>query len=58
MEWGLITSEDNCKAVEFPIMVEVGTNVREMDPMKKEANEKVFLKDYVNIIHKIPNEHF
>ncbi len=55
MEWALIT-EDNRKAVELAIMVEAGTTVREMDPMKKEVNEKAFLKSYVSIIQEIPDE--
>jgi hypothetical protein len=33
MEQALI-SKSNCKAVELVIMIELGTNVREMDPMK------------------------
>ncbi len=57
MEQALI-SEENCKAVELVIMIEAGTTVREMDPMKKEAKEKAFLNSYVSIIHKIPDEHF
>jgi hypothetical protein len=36
-------SEDNRKAVELVIMVEAGTTVREMDPMKKEVKEKAVL---------------
>ena len=42
MEWAFIT-EDNRKAVELVIMVEVGTTMREMDPMKKDIKEKAFL---------------
>ena len=38
-----IITEDNCKAVELVIMVEVGTTMREMDPMKKDIKEKAFL---------------
>jgi hypothetical protein len=57
MERALI-SEDNCKAVELAIMVEAGTTVREMDPMKKEINEKAFLNSYVGIIEEIPDKRF
>jgi hypothetical protein len=42
MERALI-SVSNCKSVELAIMVETGTKVREMDPMKKELKEKAFL---------------
>ena len=42
LEWALIKG-DNSKAVELAIMVEAGTNVREMDPMKNETKEKAFL---------------
>ena len=40
------------------IMVEAGTTVREMDPMKKEMKEKAFLNSYVSIIQEIPDEGF
>ena len=39
-------------------MVEAGTTVREMDPMKKEVKEKAFLNSYVSIIQEIPDERF
>ena len=48
----------NCKAVELVIMVEAGTTIREMDLMKEEVKEKVFLNSYVSIILEIPDEHF
>ena len=48
LERALIT-DNNCKAVELAIMVEVGTTVKEMDPMKKEVKEKAFLNSYVSI---------
>ena len=57
MERALI-SDENCKAVELVIMIEAGTTVREMDPMKKEAKEKAFLNSYVSIIQEIPDERF
>jgi hypothetical protein len=53
-----LISDKNCKAVELAIMIEVGTTVREMDPMKKEAKEKEFLHIYVSIIQEIPNDSF
>jgi hypothetical protein len=57
MEWMLISAE-NRKAVELVIMIEGGTTVREMDPMKKETKEKAFLNSYVSIIQEIPDKHF
>jgi hypothetical protein len=48
----------NWKAVELAIMVEAGTCVREMDPMKKEEKEKAFLSEYLNIIHEILDGNF
>jgi hypothetical protein len=48
----------NRKAVELAIMVEAGTCVREMDPMKKEEKERAFLSEYMNIICEIPNGNF
>jgi hypothetical protein len=57
MERALI-SEGNRKAVELVIMIEAGTTVREMDPMKKETKEKAFLNSYVSIIQEIPDERF
>ncbi len=40
------------------IMIELGTNVREMDPMKKDSKEKAFLNSYVTIIREISCKHF
>jgi hypothetical protein len=54
----VLISEDNHKAVELAIMVEAGTTVREMDPMKKEVKEKALLNSYVSIIQEIPDERF
>jgi hypothetical protein len=51
-------SEDNRKAVELAIMVEAGTTIWEIDPMKKEVKEKAFLNSYVSIIQEIPDERF
>ncbi len=34
-------------------MVDAGTHVREMNPMKKEEKERAFLSEYLNIIHEI-----
>jgi hypothetical protein len=42
MERALI-NQSNFKAVELAIMVESRTNLREMNPMKKELKEKTFL---------------
>jgi hypothetical protein len=49
-------SGKNHKAVEFAIMIEAGTTVREMDPIKKEAKEKAFLNSYVSIIQEIADD--
>ncbi len=57
MERGPI-SDKICKAVELAIMIEAGTTVREMDPMKKEVKEKAFLNSYVSIIQEIPDDRF
>jgi hypothetical protein len=57
MERALI-SEENCKAVELVIMIEAGTTIRKMDPMKEETKEKAFLNSYVSIIQEIPDERF
>ncbi len=46
------------EAVELAIMVEAGTHIREMDPMKKEGMERAFLSEYMNIICEIPNGNF
>ncbi len=39
-------------------MIEAGTTVREMDPMKKEAKEKAFLTSYLSIIQEILEDRF
>ena len=57
MERALI-SDLNRKAVELAIMIELGTNVREIDSMKKYSKEKAFLNSYVTIIWEIPDERF
>jgi hypothetical protein len=51
---------ENCnwRAVELAIMVEAGTRVREMDPMKKEEKERAFLSEYMNNICEIPDGNF
>ncbi len=48
----------NWKAVELAIMVEAGTRIREMDPMKKEEKERAFLSEYMNIILEILDGNF
>jgi hypothetical protein len=57
MERALIT-ENNHKAVELVIMVEAGTTMSEMDPMKKKVKKKAFLNSYVSIIQEIPDKNF
>ncbi len=39
-------------------MIELGTNVREMDPMMKDSKNKALLNSYANIIWEIPCKHF
>jgi hypothetical protein len=50
---GIKISQQNRKAVELVILVEAGTFVRNMDPMKKLNREEVLLSKYMNIINEI-----
>jgi hypothetical protein len=45
--------QQNRKAVELAILVEAGTVVRNMDPMKKATREQVLLRKYIEIIQEI-----
>lgn len=45
--------QENRKAVELAILVEAGTVVRNMDPMKKATREQVLLRKYIEIIQQI-----
>jgi hypothetical protein len=51
-------NQQNRKAVELVILVEAGSFVRNMDPMKKSKREKVLLSKYMNIINEIEDVHF
>ena len=51
-------SLDNRKAVELAIMIEAGTNVRDMLTMNKESRENKFHSVYLRVIKDIPNECF
>jgi hypothetical protein len=57
MERELI-KEENRKSVELAIMVEVGSNVREMGVMTKELRANRFLSEYISIIDEIPDSCF
>ena len=57
MERELI-KEDNRKSVELAIMVEAGSNVREMGVMTKELRANRFHSEYVSIIAEIPDTRF
>ncbi len=50
---GVKISQQNRKAVELVILVEAGTTVRNMDPMKKSSHEEVLLRKYMQIIKEI-----
>ena len=39
-------------------MIEAGSMVRERHQMKKDERERMFLCEYLNIIHSIPNSNF
>ena len=51
-------SEHNCWSVELAIMVEAGLIVWEMGLMTKEKREQAFYQEYMNLISKIPSDHF
>jgi hypothetical protein len=55
---GVPIHEDNRKAVELAIMVEVGMAVREMSTMTKEMNAKCFHKEYLCLISKMSDSRF
>jgi hypothetical protein len=57
MERELI-KEDNRKSVELAIMVEAGSNVREMGVMTKELRANRYLSEYISIIADIPDSRF
>jgi len=57
MERELI-KEENRKSVELAIMVEAGSNVREMGVMTKELRANRFLSEYISIIAEIPDSRF
>jgi hypothetical protein len=48
----------NRKTVELAIMIEAGTLMRDRHQMKKEERERLFLSEYMNIIHTIPDSNF
>ncbi len=50
---GIKINQQNHKAVELVILVEAGTFVCNMDPMKESKREEVLLSKYMNIINEI-----
>jgi hypothetical protein len=50
--------ESNRASVEICILSEAGAFVRDMDPMKKDKEEKAFLAKYVSIIDEIEDKEF
>ena len=50
--------EENRKSVELAVMVEAGSNVREMGVMTKELRANRFHSEYVSIITEIPDMRF
>jgi hypothetical protein len=57
MEGNLIT-EGNRASVEMCILVEAGSAVRGMDPMKKEKKEQVYFAKYLAILDEIEDSTF
>ena len=51
-------SDANMKCVEWAILFEVGTLVRNMDTMRTADMEASIFGKYVNIVHDIEDEHF
>ena len=47
---GALIDQQNRKAVELAILVEAGTKVRDMDPIKKTTREQVLYRKYLEII--------
>jgi hypothetical protein len=50
--------EENRKSVELAVMVEAGSNVREMGVMTKELRANRFLSEYLSILADIPDSRF
>ena len=55
---GVPINQQNRKAVELAILVEAGTKVRDMDPMKKATREQVLHRKYLEIINDFEDDCF
>jgi hypothetical protein len=55
---GALIDQQNRKAVELAILVEAGTKVRDMDPMKKATREQVLHRKYLEIINELEDNCF
>ena len=55
---GALIDQQNRKAVELAILVEAGTKVRDMDPMKKATREQVLHRKYLKIINELEDNCF
>jgi hypothetical protein len=55
---GIKINQQNRKAVELVILVEAGTFICNMDPIKRSKREEVLLSKYMNIINEIEDVHF
>ena len=53
-----LIKEENRKSVELAIMVEAGSNVREMGVMTKELRANSYLREYISILTDIPDSRF
>jgi hypothetical protein len=53
---GVKISQQNRKAVELVILVEAGTTIQNMDPMKKSSHKEVLLQKYMQIMNKIEDK--
>ena len=51
-------SNCNHKAVKLAILVEAGTYVRGLDPMKRAKQEDIFMRKYLHIVNNIEDELF
>ena len=55
---GALINQQNHEAVKLAILVDAGTVVRDMDPMKKATREQVLHRKYLEIINKFEDNCF
>jgi len=55
---GALIDQQNRKAVELAILVEAGTKVRDMDPMKQATREQVLHRKYLEMINELEDSSF